>query len=294
MVFGPCVSNPLVLKTNLDLYDAYIVVSFVNATLVLSVNEDGVEEVTDSGFLGTSPSLLVAQVGEDSLLQVYPHGIRHIKHDKRISEWKVPSGHIISKAANNNRQVAIALSSGHLVYFEIDTFGNLNEFQDRKEMATPITSLGLGPVPSGRTRTKFLAVGCEDSTLRIFSLDPSSCLDPIGVQSLPSIPESVTITRIKESKTYDSGLFMHVGLSNGVLMRSVVDDVTGALSDARMRFAGTKSVGLYNIRVGNISKTDNENAVLVTCSRPWLAYSHLGTLKLVPLSYFYINIVTIM
>jgi len=32
-------------------HDSYIVVSFVNATLVLSIGET-VEEITDSGFLG--------------------------------------------------------------------------------------------------------------------------------------------------------------------------------------------------------------------------------------------------
>lgn len=39
-----------------DDYDAYIIVSFMNATLVLSIGET-VEEVTDSGFLGTTPEI---------------------------------------------------------------------------------------------------------------------------------------------------------------------------------------------------------------------------------------------
>lgn len=52
-----------------DEFDAYIVVSFVNATLVLSIGET-VEEVSDSGFLGTVPSLSVSLLGDDSLMQV--------------------------------------------------------------------------------------------------------------------------------------------------------------------------------------------------------------------------------
>ena len=52
-----------------DDFDAYIVVSFVNATLVLSIGET-VEEVTDSGFLGTTPTLTCSLLGEDALLQV--------------------------------------------------------------------------------------------------------------------------------------------------------------------------------------------------------------------------------
>jgi len=52
-----------------DDYDAYIIVSFVNATLVLSIGET-VEEVTDSGFLGTTPTLSCSQLGDDALVQV--------------------------------------------------------------------------------------------------------------------------------------------------------------------------------------------------------------------------------
>ena len=43
--------------------------SFVNATLVLSIGET-VEEVTDSGFLGTTPTLSCSSLGEDALVQV--------------------------------------------------------------------------------------------------------------------------------------------------------------------------------------------------------------------------------
>lgn len=50
-------------------FDAYIIVSFVNATLVLSIGET-VEEVTDSGFLGTTPTLSCSQLGDDALVQV--------------------------------------------------------------------------------------------------------------------------------------------------------------------------------------------------------------------------------
>ena len=52
-----------------DEFDSYIIVSFVNATLVLSIGET-VEEVTDSGFLGTTPTLSCSQLGDDALVQV--------------------------------------------------------------------------------------------------------------------------------------------------------------------------------------------------------------------------------
>lgn len=57
--------------SSVEEFDAYIIVSFVNATLVLSIGET-VEEVTDSGFLGTTPTLSCSQLGDDALVQVAP------------------------------------------------------------------------------------------------------------------------------------------------------------------------------------------------------------------------------
>ena len=88
--------------------DKYIVVSFTNATLVLSIGEN-VEEVTDSGFLATSPTLQVVLLADNALLQVHAQGIRHIRPDQRTSEWKTPGKRSIERAAVNSRQVAISL-----------------------------------------------------------------------------------------------------------------------------------------------------------------------------------------
>ena len=54
------------------------------------------------------------------MVQVYPDGIRHIRADKRVNEWKAPGKKTVIKCAVNRRQVVIALSGGELVYFEMD------------------------------------------------------------------------------------------------------------------------------------------------------------------------------
>lgn len=110
-----------------DEFDAYIIVSFVNATLVLSIG-DTVEEVTDSGFLGTTPTLCCSALGDDALVQVYPDGIRHIRADRRVNEWKAPNKKTIVRCAVNQRQVVIALSGGELVYFEMDPVSLKNDY----------------------------------------------------------------------------------------------------------------------------------------------------------------------
>lgn len=138
-----------------DLYDSYIILSFVNGTLVLSIGET-IEEVQDTGFLSSAPTLAVQQIGADALLQVYPHGIRHVLADRRVNEWKVPSGKTIVCATTNKRQVVVALSSAELVYFELDLDGQLNEYQDRKAMGSTVLALSVAEVPEGRQRTPYL------------------------------------------------------------------------------------------------------------------------------------------
>ena len=179
-----------------DDFDSYIIVSFLNATLVLSIGET-VEEVTDSGFLGTMPTLCCSQLGENALIQIYPEGIRHIRADKRVNEWKAPAKKPIVKCAVNQRQVVIALAGGELVYFEMDTSGQLNEYTERKDMNSDVICMALASVPAGELRTRFLAVGLSDDTVRIISLDPKDCLSPLASQGLPSPAESLCIVEMK-------------------------------------------------------------------------------------------------
>ena len=138
-----------------DQYDSYIVLSFINGTLVLSFGEE-IEEISNSGFLSSEPTLAAQQLGSDALLQVHPHGIRHVLSDKRVNEWRAPPGMTIVAATTNKRQVVVALSSAELVYFELDYEGQLNEFQERKAMGSTVLALSVGEVPEGLQRFKYL------------------------------------------------------------------------------------------------------------------------------------------
>ena len=120
----------------------------------------------DTGFLSSAPTLAVQQIGADALLQVHPHGIRHVLSDRRVNEWRVPSGKTIVCATTNKRQVVVALSSAELVYFELDLDGQLNEYQDRKAMGSTVLALSIAEVPEGRQRTPYLVSGPRP---RVFS-----------------------------------------------------------------------------------------------------------------------------
>ncbi|KAJ6162683.1 hypothetical protein N7497_002662 [Penicillium chrysogenum] len=263
-----------------DEFHTYIILSFANGTLVLSIGEI-VEEVSDTGFLSSAPTLAVQQLGEDSLVQVHPRGIRHILADQRVNEWPAPQHRSIVAASANERQVAVALSSGEIVYFEMDADGTLAEYDERRQMSGTVTSLSMGEVPEGRMRSSFLAVGCDDSTVRILSLDPDSTLENKSVQALTSAPSALQIMAMADSSSGGTTLYLHIGLYSGVYLRTVLDEVTGELSDTRTRFIGAKPVKLSQVSV------KGQTAVLALSTRPWLGYSDVQTksFMLTPLDY---------
>ncbi|KAL0361880.1 UNVERIFIED_CONTAM: Spliceosome-associated protein A [Sesamum radiatum] len=251
---------------------------------VWTVKKNTVEEVSDSGFLDTTPSLAVSLIGDDSLMQVHPSGIRHIREDGRINEWRTPGKRTIVKVGSNRLQVVIALSGGELIYFEVDMTGQLMEVE-KHEMSGDIACLDIAPVPEGRQRSRFLAVGSYDNTIRILSLDPDDCMQVLSLQSVSSPPESLLFLEVQASVGGEDGadhpasLFLNAGLQNGVLFRTVVDMVTGQLSDARSRFLGLRAPKLFSVIVRG------RRAMLCLSSRPWLGYIHQGHFLLTPLSY---------
>ncbi|PSC75527.1 splicing factor 3B subunit 3-like [Micractinium conductrix] len=288
MAVSPLPGNPTAVwtikRSAADEFDAYIVVSFSNATLVLSIGET-VEEVSDSGFNGNVPTLQVQLLADDSMLQIYPGGLRHMRPDRRINEWRAPGRKSVAKAATNERQVAVALSGGEILYFELNPQGMLVE-SEKREMGGDVSCLGIAPVPEGRQRSRFLAVGMFDGTARLLGLDPDQTLKVLGTQAVGATPESVLLLDSpaagKDGGDEGAGsgaLFLQVGLVNGVLLRTEVDKVTGQLSDTRTRFLGTRPPKLFAANVRG------ERSMLALSSRPWLGYSDQGKFQLVPMSY---------
>ncbi|KAJ3272626.1 Splicing factor 3B subunit 3 [Terramyces sp. JEL0728] len=261
-----------------DEYDSFIIISFINATLVLSIGES-IEEVQDTGILDTTPTISAGQLGDDALVQIYPKGIRHIRSDRRVSEWKAPAGKTIIQGSSNYKQVAIALSDGEIVYFELDNAGNLNEFQDRKEMNANVTCMAMSPIPEGRQRARFLAIGCDDNTVRVLSLDPNSCLESVSMQALSAQAESLVMVEMVDPTTSVTLLYLNMGLANGVFLRTTVDNVTGLLTDSRLKFLGAKPVKLFPVQIAG------GPGVLALSTRPWLSFTYQSRSKLTPLSY---------
>ncbi|KAF9512528.1 hypothetical protein BS47DRAFT_1345296 [Hydnum rufescens UP504] len=257
-----------------DTYDSYIILSFVNGTLVLSIGET-IEEVSDTGFLSSAPTLAVQQIGNDALLQVHPHGIRHVLADRRVNEWKVPPGKTIVSATTNKRQVIVALSSAELVYFELDLEGQLNEYQDRKAMGSTVLTMSVAEVPEGRQRTPYLVRVSGHLSEKFYSLSNDFRLSV----ALTAPPSAICIAEMLDASIDKNRptLFVNIGLTNGVLLRTVLDPVQGSLTDTRTRFLGTRPVRLIRVAV------HGSPSILALSSRSWLNYTHQNLLHFTPL-----------
>jgi splicing factor 3B subunit 3 len=172
-----------------DPYDKYMVVSFQDSTLVLSIGTEKVTQVMDSGLADGERTLHVGIMEDNSYVQVTPKSIIHIKGDasnRKRAKWDSGQGKIL-KCCSNSRQVAISIEGGQIVYFELDEMsGLLNEVESRLVTDSEIACLDIGDVPEGRQRCRFLAVGYVDKTVKIMSLDPESCLSRISMQALPA------------------------------------------------------------------------------------------------------------
>ncbi|KAH7263756.1 CPSF A subunit region-domain-containing protein [Fusarium tricinctum] len=227
--------------TKHDRYDTYIILTSSDNTLVMSVGDE-VEQVSDSGFLTSVTTLAIQQIADDGL------------HRSIVA------------VATNEQQIAVALSSGEIVYFEVDSDGSLAEYDEKKEIFSTVTCLSLGPVPEGRVRSPMLAVGCEDCTVRILSLDPDSTLESKSIQALTAAPSALNIMAMEDPLSRSSGLYLHIGLSSGVYLRTGLDEITGELSDSQTRFLGLKAIRLFQVTV------KGQICVLALGSKPWMGY----------------------
>ena len=160
--------------------------------MVLNVGERIVES-NDSGFDQTKATIHAGLMGSDSIIQVYNKGIRHILKNKRANQWVTEK--TIVRATSNTRQVIVAYSGGEISYFELNNRVQLSE-TEKLPLDFEVLSINIGPIPDGRIRSKFLAIGFNDNTVKLFSLDPDSCLQRLSNIVVPSRPESLCLAEM--------------------------------------------------------------------------------------------------
>lgn len=261
-------------------YDGYIIISFEGSTLVLEIG-DTVEEVSDSQFLTNVTTLHINVLFDNSFIQIYDSGIRHI-NGKIVQEWVTPKNKQIKAAASNSAQIVVSLSGGELVYFEIDESHNLVEIL-KKKLNVEILCLSIQHIPETRVRANFVAVGCLDNVVRILSIEKDKCFKQLSTYLLPNNASSqdICISEVRElgNDREHTVLFLNIGLNTGVLLRSVIDPVAGTLSNNYSKYLGAKGIKLCHVHV-------NKNpALLVLCEKTYLGYVYQGKYTYAPLNY---------
>ncbi len=269
------------LKTRFsDVHHSYIVVSFQRATFVMTIGET-VQETSESGLLLDAATLHVASLGDDSLFQVHAEGWRHISLSKRTVEWKPPAGKMIERASSNRRQAILVLTGAETVFFELNAAGSLCEVK-KCSAGGEICVVDLAPVPNGRQRAPFAAIGALEGgvwVIRIVSADGADPGMTVSRQALPCKPSSVALVTFSKDEEPSSMLYLFVGLITGVVLRISVDPKTGVLgSDSRMRLVGSKPVSIFKVRVADVP------GVACLSNRIFLAYSHLSRPRMTALS----------
>ncbi len=172
---------------------------------MLQISED-IEQVQETGFLSQEPTLAVQQIGEDTLLQVHPRGIRHILADKRGERVEGPAGPHDRSCDDEQTSSCRSVELG-----ELDLEGQLNEYQDRKALGSTVLALSVGEVevPPGRQRTPYL--------VRVLLLLPSKALLSLLIFFRPLVVKtrqcasspSIQTTHLKSSACKRSLRLLH-------------------------------------------------------------------------------------
>ncbi len=104
---------------------------------------------------------------------MHPGGLRHITPSRRINEWRAPGRRQIQRATSNLHQVAVALSGGEVVYFELDPHGQLLE-TEKRDLQEDVACMDIAPVPEGRQRCRWGLILCMLLQLREAAMQPET------------------------------------------------------------------------------------------------------------------------
>ncbi|OII77925.1 spliceosomal protein SAP 130 [Cryptosporidium andersoni] len=272
-------------------YHSFIIISFIDRTLVLSVGEQ-VEEISDSPFTLSESTIYASSMElKNSYLQILETYVKLITEEK-IYEWKAPDGRHIVAADSNGRQISLALSGGYIVILEMNTIdlisGTTNSAMGltelcRREVSYDIICISIQQLiyPTKLCR-EYVAVGTStDNSVRVYWINTADKkLKQTSTQVMPnasSIPENIVLYK----PGLNDSLYLLIGLNNGVLLCCIVDELNGTLSDNRSRFLGGKSIKMVRVGIGEYNKL----STFCMANRPWIVNHNGRNLNYIPIQY---------
>ncbi|CAD7703040.1 unnamed protein product, partial [Ostreobium quekettii] len=248
-------------KTIEDEYDMFLVLTFVNETRILAINDDEeLDEACIPGFDSDAQTLYCGNVIHGQLLQVTRSSARLVStEDMEIKgEWTAPAGFIINMATSSPSQVLLAGGQGRSVYLEI-VAGGLKEV-GQVTVPSEVSCVDITPIGCDPNQAQLAAIGSWDMSCSVYSL-PSLTL--LSKQELSSevIPRSVLFGN------FDGSAFLLCAMGDGGLFTWRVDPENGDLSDRKKMTLGTKPVTLTRFRSKGTSH------VFAASDRPTIIYN---------------------
>ena len=137
-----------------DVYDKYLLQSFIHATRILAISDDEMAEDTIPGFLGHESTLYAGNIktgrGGEFMLQVTPPQIGLVRYNtdsgtfETVDTWRPEGANITVASANRAGQVVVALRGGVVVSFQCgeDGIQELARFKFEEE----VSCINLNPV----------------------------------------------------------------------------------------------------------------------------------------------------
>ncbi|CCE63826.1 hypothetical protein TPHA_0F03460 [Tetrapisispora phaffii CBS 4417] len=224
-----------------------LILGYTNSTTMLNIENDSIEELQleDNPFITKGDNTILAElIGNRSIIQVCENEMHQItlgteNNFKLKLKWYPPAGIRITSAACTASQIALALSNYEIAYFELNQFSDsddINELQRRIEIGESISCLSF----ENSLKSKYLAIGCQGSTVKIVSVYNGSSDDFLEIISMQAVMAPVSDIKLVRS----NNLNLHVGLSNGVYNTSKINDVDSQIYDTRTRYIGPSKVNL--------------------------------------------------
>ncbi|KXS13000.1 hypothetical protein M427DRAFT_100883 [Gonapodya prolifera JEL478] len=225
-------------------YHTTLALSFAAETRFLLVDPSTSElsEHDPAALVSSSPSLLLATMAADCVLQVTPEAVVLADKDMamKLAEWTPEGGAHITAAACSPTQVVVALAGGTVVYFTVPIGRPDLEFVSRRAMEQEVACVDVSPLREGEP-AEFVAVGLwTDNSVRVLSVPGLVEVEREDVGG-DVVPRSVVMAELEGVQ------YVMVGMGDGQLITYLIDP-TGRLSSRRKVSLGSQPIRLSPFR----------------------------------------------
>uniref|UniRef100_A0A915D8A9 DNA damage-binding protein 1 n=1 Tax=Ditylenchus dipsaci TaxID=166011 RepID=A0A915D8A9_9BILA len=234
--------------------DNYLVVSFSQATHLLLLDGEEMEDTQINGFELSQATLWAGNMSCGGILQVNPSSVGLIlvgagDVNAREIRWPCPSKILIVLSQCCFRSDCASVRCG-AVLLSVEKGSNEIRLTGRLVCREEIACIDLSPI---------------DADIDLFSGTPIEQVE-VQVSSCGVLPRSLLIVLM------DCDLYLLVGMGNGSVCYYRMNTASGKLTDKKVVTVGTQPVSLRKFA------SKNSISVYVCCDRPAVVYSSMSKL----------------